>query len=111
MTTDTKLPLVVVKWNDAWVKGDAPVVMSEVKHEHKPMPVTTIGWLLLDDEIGVQIANEFYDDAYRGRTFIMRSMVVSVTHHTLAKPRPVRTTRGRKTPQVQEDTKVSSPPQ
>jgi len=87
MTMDIKLPLVVVVWNDAWVKGDAPVVLSEVKHEHHPMPVTTLGYLLHEDDAGVQIANEFYDDSYRGRTFIPRALVVSVTHHTLAKPR------------------------
>ncbi len=84
---DIKLPLVVVKWHDAWVKGDAPVVMSEVLQEHKPMVITTIGWLLMDNDMGVQIANEHYDDAYRGRTFIPRGMVVSVEHHTFAKPR------------------------
>jgi hypothetical protein len=86
----TNLPLVVLVWDDAWVKGDAPVVMSEVKHEHKPMPVTTIGWLLHEDDRGVQIANEFYDDAYRGRTFVPRAMVRSMTTYALAKPRQPR---------------------
>lgn len=83
-------PLVVVVWDDAWVKGSDPVVMSEVAHEHKPMPITTIGWLLRDDEVGVQVMNEFYDDAYRGRTFVPRAMVRSVTHYALATPKAPR---------------------
>ena len=81
------LPLVVIVWGDAWVRADTPMVKSEAAHEHKPMPVTTIGWLLIDNDEGVQIANEFYDDAYRGRTFVPRAMVRSITRYALTKPR------------------------
>jgi hypothetical protein len=84
----TALPLVVVEWMDAWTLETPTTANGPFAHE--PEKVTTIGWLLKDDEIGVQLANEFYDDSYRGRTFIPRAMVRSVTHHVLAKPRRAR---------------------
>ena len=81
------LPLVVVVWDDAWVKADEPVVMSEVAATHDPTTVHTIGWLLREDEKGVQLANEYYDDTYRGRTFIPRAMIKSLDRFVLTKPR------------------------
>lgn len=80
----TKLPLVVVVWNDAWASETA---VTQTELVHKPEKIVTIGWLLRDDEVGVQLANEHYDETYRGRTFIPRGMVQSVTHYQLAKPR------------------------
>lgn len=81
------LPLVIVQWDDAWT-NEMGVTVEDVRSSHKPMPVQTIGWLLLDDEVGVSLANEHFDDgSYRGRTFILRSMVRAMTHHTLVKPR------------------------
>lgn len=83
---DTKLPLVVVEWDDACT-FDSGATMKDVLASHRPERVTTIGWLMVDDEVGVMIACEFYDDTYRGRSFILRSMVRSVTPFTLTKPR------------------------
>jgi hypothetical protein len=80
----TTLPLVLVIWNDAW-SSETPVTLDHFVHE--PETVTTIGWLLRDDDTGVQLANEFYDDTYRGRTFIPRAMIQSVTPYALTKPR------------------------
>ena len=86
MTKQT-LPLVIVQWADAWT-NEMSVTLEDAKASHKPMAVETIGWLLVDDEVGVSLANEHFDDgSYRGRTFILRSMVRSVTVHALAKPR------------------------
>ena len=82
----TKLPLVIVEWDDAWT-DEQTVTLEDVRASHKPMVVTTIGWLLLEDEVGVSLANEFYGGTYRGRTFILRSMVKSVTPYVLTKPR------------------------
>lgn len=82
--------LVIVVWNDAWT-NEMGVTLEDVRASHKPMVVRTIGWLLLDDDIGVSLANEHFDDgSYRGRTFILRSMVVSVTPYNLSKLRPKR---------------------
>ena len=81
------LPLVIVTWHDAWT-NELGVTVEDVRASHKPMVVRTIGWLLLDDEVGVSLANEHFDDeSYRGRTFILRSMVVDVQPFTLTKPR------------------------
>src|SRR5947207_2861974 len=80
-----KAPLVVVEWDDAWT-NEMGVTLEDARASHKPMPVRTIGWLLIDDEVGVSLANEYFDDgSFRGRTFILRCMVRSVTKHTLAK--------------------------
>lgn len=86
----SSLPLVIVEWADAWT-DEMGVTAEDVRATHKPMMVRTIGWLLLDDEIGVSLANEHFNDgSYRGRTFILRSMVRTVTPHTLVKPRKPR---------------------
>jgi hypothetical protein len=77
--------LVVVLWDDAWTT-ETPATMDG-HLVHKPERITTLGWLMKDDEIGVQLANEFYDNTYRGRTFIPRAMVVKVTPFRLAQQR------------------------
>jgi len=83
----TSLPLVLVTWKDANTGGDDVVTTDNVSAYHKPTIVHTLGWLVKDDEEGVTIVNEFYDDFYRGRTFVYRPMVMTVEHFTLAKPR------------------------
>lgn len=78
--------LAIVRWDDAWT-SEEPVSASMAANLHKPEAVTTIGWILIDDTTGVTLANEHYDDTFRGRTFIPRAMIVSVTPYTLSKPR------------------------
>lgn len=80
------LPLVVVEWLDAWVKEEG-VVLDDVRSSHTPTLVTTIGWCLLHDEVGISLANEYYDSTFRGRTFIPAAMIKSVRPFKLAKPR------------------------
>ena len=70
------IPLVVVEWNDAWT-SEVPATLDG-HLVHKPERITTIGWLLREDEQGVQLANEFYDGTYRGRTFVPKAMVVKI---------------------------------
>lgn len=83
--------LVVVAWADAWQDQENFVTLHGIQSTHKPMPVQTIGWLLLDDEVGVSVANERSTDGdaetYRGRTFIPRAMVQTVTPFKMTKPR------------------------
>lgn len=85
----SKRPLAVVEWNDAWIDGNDPVTLSEVHVEHKPKVIITLGYILRDDDSGISLANEYYEDesVYRGRTFIPRGMIKSVTHFKLTKPR------------------------
>lgn len=88
---NVKLPLVVVEWLDARVWPDTPVSATDVAGYHKPEPVTTLGWVLQNDEVGISLATELYDDQYRGRTFIPKAMIVSVTRYKLSKvkaPKP-----------------------
>lgn len=77
------LPFVTCIWNDAWIFTDEFITMETAHLKHKPMPVETTGWLMIDDAEGVSIANERCLDpenagAYRGRTFIPRAMVKSI---------------------------------
>jgi len=85
--------LVSVVWRDAWVDGNEPILLKEAHLKHKPLIVTTLGWLLIDDQDGVSLANEKYEedsglDTYRGRTYIPREMVLKVT--PFKKPRKPR---------------------
>jgi len=95
-----KLPLVLVSWNDAWIDGTDPVNPADVAASHKPKVIHTLGWLLRDDDVGVSLANENYDEdtTYRGRTFIPRAMIQSVSAFTLAKK------RAKKAPNVEKPT-------
>lgn len=73
--------MVKVLWLDAWIDTEAFVTLDAVHAKHKPMPIETIGWLLVDDEKGVSVANERCledEGSYRGRTFIPRAMIVKV---------------------------------
>lgn len=78
MTVDAK-PLVLVTWNDA--QASATKEYSKAR-DHKPAVMTTVGYLLDRDDVGVSICCErFFEDdewAYRGHTFIPAGMVVSV---------------------------------
>lgn len=84
---DHALALVLVEWNDAWCKAEEPVTLSDVGATHQPTVIHTLGWVLLSDDTGISLANEYYLDTYRGRTFIPASLIVSVTPFTLTKPR------------------------
>lgn len=86
-----KRQLVIVQWLDAWQDQENFTTAHGIKTTHEPMPVSTIGWLILEDEVGVSVANEQSTqdghDVFRGRTFIPRLMVKSVTPFNLTKPR------------------------
>jgi hypothetical protein len=78
----SELVLVRVTWNDAWQDQENFTTQHGVAQTHHPLPVETIGWLLVDDEVGISVANEKSTDSgqttFRGRTFIPRAMVASV---------------------------------
>lgn len=83
---EPRKPLVIVVWMDAWVSEEG--CSDDMAHSlHKPEEVTTIGWVLVDNEAGLQISNEFYGTTYRGRTFIPRAMIKTITPYKLSKPR------------------------
>lgn len=82
-----KLPLAIVEWDDH--KGDdgEPVTAETVDLQHKPQVITTIGWVLKEDSSGITLVNEYYDNVYRGKTFIDKRMLRKITPYTLSKPR------------------------
>jgi hypothetical protein len=82
----TKLPLVVVEWDDH--KGDdgEPVSLETVDSQHKPQIITTIGWVLKEDDKGIFLVTEYYDQTFRGKTFVDKRMIRKITPYKLVKP-------------------------
>ena len=80
--------MIILEWKDAHTSTDE-FSFTELHERHKPWTITTVGWLLQNDEVGVSLANELTGtDTYRGHTFVLKSMVVSV--------KPYKTPRKRK---------------
>ena len=92
-------PFVIVVWDDAHGSATTDVTIEDL--DHKPIVMTTVGWLLREDERGISVANERCEEGgkmvYRGHTFIPKAMVRSATAMALSKPR-----RKRSSPQPPE---------
>jgi hypothetical protein len=73
---------VEVFWIDAWQDQENFTTLHGVKSTHEPMLVKTRGWLLVDDDMGISLANEDSQQdghaVYRGRSFIPRVNVREV---------------------------------
>jgi hypothetical protein len=84
--------LVLAIWDDAWGDAHEIVTIDDASLKHRPTVMQTVGWLLMDTEKGVSLFNERCldqgEESYRGRTFIPRAMVRSVT--PVIKPRKAR---------------------
>lgn len=86
---------VEVVWTDAYAdKPTKAFTVEEVTHSDADnLPVITRGWLLRSDDKGVSLAAEVYfntDDGkwnYRGKTFILKSMVNSIEDWPPVKPK------------------------
>jgi len=75
-------PAVVVTWADAWGE-DEDVELKYI--DHAPMITRTIGWLLLNDEVGCTIAMDSYIDeehqnSYRNTAFIPALMITEIQY-------------------------------
>lgn len=89
MTTYPPERFVEVVWSDAYAdKATKAFSVDEIKHtDEDNLPVVTRGFLLREDDKGVSVAPEFYLNTednkwnYRGRTFILKSMILSVTDY------------------------------
>jgi hypothetical protein len=96
------MQLVLVIWVDAWQDQENFSTAHGIASTHGPMNVETLGWLIRDDEEGISVVNERSTqdgkDVFRGRTFIPRVNVKSVTSYNLTKPRRPRTTTPLETP-------------
>lgn len=81
--------LVLVEWDDAWQDQDNFATAHGIAQTHQAMKVVTLGWVIVDNEAGISLANEKSQEeppGYRGRTFIPRAMVTRVTEVRLVKP-------------------------
>lgn len=94
--------LVQLVWNDAWADLHEQVSVGDVGEKHKATLMETVGWLLRNDEVGVSLFNERCldqgDGTYRGRTFVLKAMIVSVT--PIVKPRKPRRAKTNNAPNV-----------
>jgi hypothetical protein len=79
-TKDNGLPFVIVEWDDAWKDSVGDGTVQTAHEDHKPILCRTVGWVIRQDEEGIQIANEHSpkSDNYRGRTFIPKAMIKDV---------------------------------
>jgi len=85
-------PYIICIWEDAWGDATTGVTLKDVNDTHKATQMETRGWLLLEDEKGISIATERCLDPgqetyYRGRSFILKAMIKSITPVKLVKPR------------------------
>lgn len=84
--------LVLCVWDDAWSDFAELVTSQDAGLKHRPTVMQTVGWLVIDNDQGVSLFNERCldqgEESYRGRTFIPRAMVRSVT--PVIKPRRAR---------------------
>ena len=92
MASITALPFVCVTWEDAWGDITETITTVDAHVRHKPATYKTYGFLLYENEKGVSLTNEecVDDESLRGRNFINRSLIRSVVHLRLVKPRPKR---------------------
>lgn len=84
--------LVKLVWKDAWADLHEQVSVADVGEKHKATLMETVGWLLRNDDVGASLFNERCldqgDGTYRGRTFVLKTMIVSIIPVT--KPRKPR---------------------
>lgn len=87
--TEVKQPFVLVEWNDAWKAATDNVKAEDAIHSHRPILCFTAGWLLVDNDMGVQVAAEASPEEanFRQSTFVPRAMIVKVHPVKLSKPR------------------------
>lgn len=87
------LPFVLVEWLDAH-SDLTETTAADARLKHSAAKMFTAGWLMFDDEEGVTLFNEVCpeDDSYRGRSFVPRGMIKSVTKVRLTKERKPKST-------------------
>lgn len=85
------MQLVLIVWDDAWADQENFSTAHGIASTHGPMPVETLGWVIQDDAVGISVVNERSTQdghaVFRGRTFVPRAMIKSVTPFNLTKPR------------------------
>ncbi len=78
-------PIVALTWDDAHAQ-DATKVFTADQLDHKPISITTVGWLLRHDSTGSSIACEYCGDGdFRGITFVPKELVRDTVQISAAK--------------------------
>lgn len=85
-------PFIVCIWKDSWADAVGSVTLKDVHETHKPTIMELRGWLIYEDGEGVSIATERCIDKpaeqyYRGRSYILKSLIQSITTVNISKPR------------------------
>jgi hypothetical protein len=79
-STKDKPPFVEVEWEDAWKDAVGDTTLANAHEEHKPIICFSHGYVIQDNDDGVQLANEYSPNGtYRHRAFIPRKMIKNVT--------------------------------
>ena len=81
-------------WRDAWADAVEGVTLKDVADKHRPTIMETRGWLLYEDADGVSILGErcldIGDDYYRGRSYIPKVLIQSISPWPAVKARKPR---------------------
>lgn len=75
------IEFVCVEWEDANGNATSEYAPADIPGVHKASVFYSWGWLVLDNEIGVTLMTEWCpkEETWRGRMFMPRGMVRSVT--------------------------------
>lgn len=87
-----------------WLDAHASSTSAYSEHEipHAAIEITTVGWLLKQDDAGVSLANEWCaDSTYRGYTFIPQVLIKSVVD--IVKPKKPRVKLPKQPPETTKD--------
>jgi hypothetical protein len=78
----TKPLMALVTWLDPSSTASGEVHhIDDLTAAHGPVTVTTMGWVLKDDDKGMSVACESLGGgSYRGFTFILKALIVSVRY-------------------------------
>ena len=73
-------PLVAITWDDAHGSSTQDINANHLDAIHLPIIMTTVGWLIKQDEVGFTLSGEWcvVDGDYRGHTFIPFDMVKNI---------------------------------
>lgn len=68
-----------VRWDDAKASSAELISADNIKEQHAPAVVITVGWIVESDEAGISVCGEYIEGlGYRGHTFIPRALITGV---------------------------------
>lgn len=77
-TLEEKYDMVIVRWLDH--TGDSAWLNMKQIEDAKPAEVVTVGWIILEDDKYIKIADSLVDDGtYGGMSLILKECVIDIT--------------------------------